>query len=141
MKLVTTLGHRLFVLKCACWGPAIRAGIAVLASIVLCGNATAASTRYAVRGLAIGTQLSFDSPLYREYTCSPSDQADGFTWCQKTRSERERRGSYTATYSILHSRDGKVSTSIVLNNRHSSIRMKLRTIYGDIRARSVNRLV
>jgi hypothetical protein len=26
----------------------------------------------------------------------------------ETRSERERRGSYTATYSILHSRDGKV---------------------------------
>ena len=86
----------------------MRTGIAFLASIVLSANATAAPTQYAVDGLAIGTKLNFDSASYREYKCSPSDQFDGLTWCQKTRTDRERRGSYTAAYSILHSRDGSV---------------------------------
>jgi hypothetical protein len=86
----------------------MRTAIAFLASIALSANATAASTQYAVDGLALGTRLNFDSGSYREYKCSPSDQFDGLTWCQKTRTDRERRGSYTAAYSILHSREGNV---------------------------------
>jgi hypothetical protein len=86
----------------------MKAGLAALASVVLCGNATATPTRYAVGGVAVQTQLSFHSALYREFRCSPSDQFDKLTRCQKTRNERERRGSYTATYSILHSPDGNV---------------------------------
>src|SRR5260370_24247162 len=79
--------------------------IAVLAFIILCGGAIAASAQYAVDGLAIETQLNFDSASYREYKCSPSDQFVGLTWCQKTRSGRERRGPYTVAYSLLHSGD------------------------------------
>jgi hypothetical protein len=59
-------------------------------------------------GLAVGSQLNFGSTSYREYKCSPSDQFDGLTWCQKTRSDKERRRSYTAAYSLLHSRDGNI---------------------------------
>jgi hypothetical protein len=61
---------------------------------------------YAVRGVALGATVPFGSSAYREYECGPSDQFDGFTWCQKTRKEKERRGTFSATYSILHSRDG-----------------------------------
>jgi hypothetical protein len=86
----------------------MRTGIVFLASIVWSANATAAPRQYAVDGLAIGTKLNFDSASYREYKCSPSDQFDGLTWCQKTRTDREPRGSYTAAYSILHSREGDV---------------------------------
>jgi hypothetical protein len=86
----------------------MRTAIAFLASIALSANATAASTQYAVDGLALGTRLNFDSGSYREYKCSPSDQFDGLTWCQKTRTDRERRGSYAAAYSLLHSREGNV---------------------------------
>src|SRR5262249_16130293 len=50
----------------------------------------------------------FDSSDYREYKCSPSEQFAEFTWCQKTRREREPRGSANVTYSILHSDDGLV---------------------------------
>ena len=53
---------------------AMRTGIAVLAYIILYGNA--AATEYAVDGLAVGTQLNFSSASYREYKCSPSDQFD-----------------------------------------------------------------
>ena len=84
---------------------AMGAGIVVLAYY---GNAIAASTEYAVDGLAIGTQLNFNSASYREYKCSPSDQFDGLTWCQKTRSDKERLRSYIAAYSLLHSRDGNI---------------------------------
>ncbi len=62
-------------------------------------------SRYVVAGLALGSRVQFDSSDYREYKCSPSDQFDGFTWCQKTRQER---GFANVTYSILHSQDGTV---------------------------------
>ncbi len=54
----------------------VRAGIVLLAQLVLCGNALAA-TEYAVDGLAVGTQLGFGSASYREYKCNPSDQFEG----------------------------------------------------------------
>jgi hypothetical protein len=69
---------------------------------------------YAIDGLALGARIPFDSSAYRQYKCDPSDQFDGFTWCQKTRQERERGGSSNATYSVLHSRDG----SVVYVNRY-----------------------
>jgi TPR repeat protein len=61
---------------------------------------------YAVEGLSLGSRVRFDSADYREYKCDPSKQFDGFTWCSKTRNDRERRGSFTASYSILHSPEG-----------------------------------
>jgi hypothetical protein len=64
------------------------------------------SSAYAVGGVALGATVQSGSSAYREYKCGPSDQFDGFTWCQKTRKEKERRGTFSATYSILHSRDG-----------------------------------
>src|SRR5262249_12702337 len=87
---------------------AIMTGIVVLAHAALIGNAIAA-TEYAVDGLAVGTRLNFGSASYREYKCSPSDQFDGLTWCQKTRTDKERRGSYIAAYSLLHSKNGNLS--------------------------------
>ena len=60
-------------------------------------------SRYVVAGLDLGSRVHFDSSEYREYRCGPSDQFDGFTWCQKTRQER---GFANVTYSILHSQDG-----------------------------------
>src|SRR5207245_104084 len=74
---------------------------------VLCSDAIAAE--YLVDGLAVGTQLNFGSASYREYKCSPSDQFDGFIWCQKARTDKEQRGSYIAAYSLLHSQDGNIS--------------------------------
>ncbi len=62
-------------------------------------------SRYVVAGLGLGSRVQFDSSDYREYKCNPSDQFDGFTWCQKTRQER---GFANVTYSILHSQDGIV---------------------------------
>jgi hypothetical protein len=62
-------------------------------------------SRYAVAGLGLGSRVQFDSSEYREYKCGPSDQFDGFTWCQKTRQER---GFANVTYSILHAQEGTV---------------------------------
>src|SRR5262249_53908761 len=68
-------------------------------------NNSPSDSRYIVAGLALGSRVQFDSSDYREYKCSPSDQFDGFTWCQKTRQER---GFANVTYSILHSQDGTI---------------------------------
>jgi hypothetical protein len=86
----------------------MRAGIVVLAQLVLCGNGLAA-TEYAVDGLAVGTQLDFGSAPYREYKCNPSDQFEGLIWCQKSRTEKERRRLYILAYSLLRSQDGRIS--------------------------------
>jgi hypothetical protein len=63
---------------------------------------------YVVEGIALGANIKADSSTYREYKCGPSDQFNGFTWCQRSRRDTERRGSFDATYSILHSKDGAV---------------------------------
>jgi hypothetical protein len=63
---------------------------------------------YTVGGLRLGSRVQLDSSDYREYKCSPSEQVAGFTWCQKTRQERDQRGTSNVTYSILHSQDGTV---------------------------------
>jgi len=66
----------------------------------------AQSSAYAVSGVVLGATVQFDSSAFKEYKCTPSDQFEGFTWCQKTRQEKERRGKYISTYSISHSRGG-----------------------------------
>jgi hypothetical protein len=81
----------------------MRAKIAVLACVVLCGHAVA-EPKYAVDGLVLGTRLNFQGASHGEYGCSPSDQFDGLAWCQKTRGSK----SDTATYSLLHSREGTI---------------------------------
>jgi hypothetical protein len=74
---------------------------------------SSAQTNYAVDGIAVGSRLKLDSAAYRDYKCSPSEQFDGLTWCQRARNDQERRGAPAATYSILHAHDG----SIVYVNR------------------------
>ena len=64
---------------------------------------------YAVDGLSLGAKVSFESSIYRQYQCSPSEQFDGFSWCARKVPESTKRGPFTSSYSILHSRDGTVS--------------------------------
>ena len=96
----------------------MRVGIAILAAFCLCLDATGAlaqsldesiRTKYAVDGLALGARLSSERAAYREYRCSRSDQFERFTWCQKIRNDRERRGSYRVFESMLLSQTGEVS--------------------------------
>src|SRR5262249_18724411 len=63
---------------------------------------------YAVEAVVLGSGVKLKSSMYREYKCGPSEQFDGFTWCQKSRRDKERRGSFEASYSILHAKDGTV---------------------------------
>jgi len=77
-------------------------------------SGSADKTKYVVDGLVLGSALKTDGAAYREYKCSPSEQFEGLTWCQSRRSDRARRGSFTATYSVLHAPDG----TIVYVNRH-----------------------
>jgi hypothetical protein len=67
---------------------------------------TAPKSAYSIDGLALGGLVPSNSGAYREYKCAPSEQFDGFVWCQKRRVEREARGQYASFYSILHRADG-----------------------------------
>jgi hypothetical protein len=75
-------------------------------------NVPVSPSGYSVNGLALGTQVHFGSKAYQEYHCGPSEVFDGFTWCQKRTEEKEKRGPFHASYSILHSRDG---TTVYVN--------------------------
>ena len=46
---------------------------------------------------------------YQEYQCTPSEQFEGVTWCNKQRVEEEGRGSYRSSNTIAHSRDGTIN--------------------------------
>jgi hypothetical protein len=66
-------------------------------------------SKYAVNGLdglSLGGRASPQSNDYQEYQCTPSEQFEGVTWCNKQRLEKEARGSYRSSYTIAHSRDG-----------------------------------
>jgi hypothetical protein len=67
------------------------------------------SNMYAVEGIALGDRITTNPTLYRSYTCTPSEQFPGFTWCQKTTTDREARGTFTSHSSLLHSLDGHVA--------------------------------
>jgi hypothetical protein len=64
--------------------------------------------RYVITGLELGSRIAFGSPAYRAYKCRPSDQFADLTWCTKTESDRERRGPFQASYSMIHDSDGTV---------------------------------
>jgi hypothetical protein len=64
---------------------------------------------YAVDGLNLGAKVSFESSVYRQYQCNPSEQFGGLTWCTRKVPESSRRGPFVSSYSILHSPDGTVS--------------------------------
>jgi hypothetical protein len=95
-----------------------KLGIAATTALVLTGTAHAQvrpgepaagqAAAFAVDGITLGAKLKLDSAMYREYKCSRSEQFDGFTWCQKSRRDSEKRGSFDLIYSILHTKDGTV---------------------------------
>jgi TPR repeat/Tetratricopeptide repeat len=59
-------------------------------------------------GLSLSARISFQSPDYQEYQCTPSGQFEAVTWCNKQRFEKEARGLYRSSYTIAHSRDGTI---------------------------------
>ena len=67
-----------------------------------------ASSIYNVDGLALGSRAPLGSASYAEYSCVPSNQFVGFTWCQRKKNERTARGAFVSNYSLLHAADGTV---------------------------------
>ena len=68
---------------------------------------------YSVTGATLGSRFNPDDKAYKGYKCSDTQgfygkEFDGFTWCRKVENDSEKRGSFKAWYSILHSRDGTI---------------------------------
>jgi tetratricopeptide (TPR) repeat protein len=67
--------------------------------------------KYVVDGfsvLSLGARVSFQSADYQKYQCTPSQQFEGVTWCNKQGFEKEARGLYRSSYTIAHSREGTI---------------------------------
>jgi len=63
---------------------------------------------FVVDGLALGGDVYPDSAVYKSYTCRPSGDFAGFTWCSHHRERSGKFGSYTSWVTILHSSTNKV---------------------------------
>jgi hypothetical protein len=68
--------------------------------------------KYIVEGLALDSQVAFNSSVYRSYQCRPSEQYDGLTWCQRKVNEPSPSGPIHSSYTIMHSTDG---TALYIN--------------------------
>jgi hypothetical protein len=86
----------------------MQRGLIVVLCLLASASARGETSAYTVDGLALGERLQSNDGRYGEYNCAPSDQFEGFTWCQKSRQERERRRSFNITHSLLHAPDGRV---------------------------------
>ena len=98
---------------------ALRTGrwlLAVAAVLAFCGPISLARSQqvagwtlgpytpnFAVEGLAVDGQVYPDSAIYKSYTCQPSDDFAGFTWCRVEHREKGIFGPQTAWVTILHS--------------------------------------
>jgi hypothetical protein len=120
------------------WGENAMTRIGLLAAACLVAVTSTAFAQspsnlstYAIEGFALGARIPSDGSAYREYKCGASDQFDGFTWCQKTR--QERRNSSEATYSLLHSVDGKI---VYINRYQAPISFARNEAERDVRSYS-----
>ena len=58
---------------------------------------------YVIDGFVLGEQADPG----RDYRCEAARQPADFTWCQRTRQERSRRGAFSSTLSILSNQRGE----------------------------------
>src|SRR5262249_9496333 len=94
---------------------------------------------YAVEGLALGAHIPFDSSAYREYKCSPSDQFDGFTWCQQHASRGngvDRLTSPTRSFTLVTEAS---FTSTGIKHQLSSVAIKPSTTFSPTHRNSASR--
>src|SRR5581483_6122485 len=61
-----------------------------------------AQTPYTIEGYGPGMPTEPGG----DFQCQASEQVAGFTWCQKSRQERGRRGPFTSNYALLRSGAG-----------------------------------
>ncbi len=64
--------------------------------------AAKANSLYVIDGIVLGEQAGPG----RDYRCEPARRSSGFTWCERTRQERTRRGAFSSTISILSNQGG-----------------------------------
>jgi hypothetical protein len=61
------------------------------------------AAQYSVNGFVLGQQIQTTGANYRAYSCEPSDDFDGYKWCQRT--EKRNSGAILSS-ALLHARDG-----------------------------------
>src|SRR5262245_3879142 len=71
------------------------------------GGTASGQKGYTVDGRVLGTRLGSGNTL-RDYRCGPSEQFNGFAWCQRSNREFSWRGVFETNHSILHAKDGTI---------------------------------
>ena len=63
---------------------------------------------FIVDGLALGGVVYPKSSVYQAYSCRPSEDYSGFTWCARHRERSGQFGTYTSWVTLLHSDANRV---------------------------------
>ena len=104
-------------------------GALVPGSLLVLAAMPAQAAPYAVNDFVLGAQVP--PAAFRDYRCGPSEQFDGFVWCQRNRPGGARRGPFNVTQSLLHSRDGKIA---YINRQQAPVEFEGNTVDDDIRS-------
>ena len=109
--------------------------ILALIAGAMAGSADAA--QYVVDGIALGSRVPFNSDKYRSYTCAPSTNFAGLTWCQRSQQQTVRGRKVIVSSTLLHGPDGTAhylmvnvapaaTTETVINNEIVQLSQELR---------------
>jgi hypothetical protein len=80
-----------------------------MAQSVLPTRLTSAPTDpFSVDGWTLGSKMPYGNPAYQQYQCVLSQKFEEFVWCTKTISDKEQRGRFRASFSMLRAEDGAV---------------------------------
>jgi hypothetical protein len=93
-----------------------------------------ASSLYVIDGIVLGEQAEPG----RDYRCEPAKLSSNFIWCERTRQERTRRGSFSSTMSLLSNAAGDavyvsrvIAPAFFGPNETSSEISRLSTRFGE----------
>src|SRR5262245_44542114 len=73
--------------------------------VAMSASCPAYSAQYAVDGVTLGTR-AVGTPNYQSYTCRPSDDFPGFTWCQRTQQRPGKAATIVLSNTLVHGQDG-----------------------------------
>jgi hypothetical protein len=96
--------------------------------------AAKADSLYVIDGIVLGEQADPG----RDYRCEPARLSPAFTWCERTRQKRTRRGAFSSTISILSNQGGDavyvnrvIEPAFFGPNESSSEIARLSTRFGE----------
>jgi tetratricopeptide (TPR) repeat protein len=96
---------------------------------------SAGAAQYVIEGFSLG-ERAFDNPAYRSYSCKPSDDFAGLTWCQRTKQRSATNSVLSST--IMHNTGNGTAVYLMANVAPITISRKIIQSEIDELSREIN---